>query len=105
MLAKRISKLAVVGLVALAFAGCASSYDRRTNNAMMGAGLGAAAGAVVSQGDPIYAVGGAAVGGLLGHVLTEDDRRSRSWGQDKRYKQVKHRDRRRSHNRQRRHHR
>lgn|SRR5690554_6826401 len=103
MLSKRIAKLAIVGLTALAFAGCASSYDRRTNNAMMGAGLGAAAGAVASQGNPVYAVGGAAVGGLLGHVLTEDDRRSRDWSKDRRYKQTKHRDHRRSHSRHSRH--
>ena len=103
MLSKRIAKFAVVGLAALALAGCASSYDRRTNNAMMGAGLGAAAGAVVSQGDPIYAVGGAAVGGLLGHVLTEDNRRSRSWDNDRNYRQAKHRDHRRSHKRHHRH--
>jgi len=31
-----------------------------------------AAGAVFSGGDPLYALGGAAAGGLLGNVLTED---------------------------------
>lgn len=99
MFTHRLAKLAIAGVTVLAFAGCASHYDRRTNNAMMGAGLGAAAGAVVSQGDPVYAVGGAAVGGLLGHILTEDDRRSRSWGKDRRHHNVKHRDQRRSHGR------
>ena len=105
MFTRRIAKLTIVGLTALAFAGCASHYDRRANNAMMGAGLGAAAGAVVSQGDPVYAVGGAAVGGLLGHVLTKDDRRSRSWDKDRRHRNAKHRDHRRSHGRHHRHHR
>lgn len=103
MIYHRIAKWAIVGFTALAFAGCASHYDRRTNNAMMGAGLGAAAGAVVSKGDPVYAVGGAAVGGLLGHVLTEDKRRSRSWGNDTRRHHAKHRDHRRSHGRHHRH--
>ncbi|HZH56056.1 MAG TPA: hypothetical protein VFD96_02645 [Burkholderiaceae bacterium] len=57
-------------------AGCAT-HDRRHNNTMVGAGLGAAAGAVVSQGNPWYTLGGAAAGGVLGNILTEDDRRSR----------------------------
>lgn len=76
MLKHRYTKLALIGLTALALAGCAT-HDRRQNNTMVGAGLGAAAGAVVSQGNPWYALGGAAAGGLLGNILTEDDRRSR----------------------------
>jgi len=75
----RIAKLALVGLTALTLAGCAH-HDRKTSNTMMGAGLGAAAGAVASQGNPWYALGGAAAGGLLGNILTDDkDRRSRNW--------------------------
>lgn len=80
MLKHRISKLALIGLATFALAGCASHYDRKTGNTMMGAGLGAAAGAVVSQGDPLFTLGGAAAGGVLGNILTEDDRRrSRNW--------------------------
>ena len=84
MLTRRIVKLAFVGLIALTFAGCATHHDRKTNNTMMGAGLGAAAGAVVSQGNPWYALGGAAAGGLLGNILTDDDRRSRHWDNNRR---------------------
>ncbi|MCC2596909.1 hypothetical protein LKR43_11215 [Pusillimonas sp. MFBS29] len=74
----KFGRVIVVGLMAFALAGCTSSYDRRANNTMMGAGLGAAAGAVVSGGDPVYALGGAAAGGLLGNILTQDrDYRSR----------------------------
>src|SRR5690606_27734152 len=91
MIYRRIAKWAIVGFTALAFAGCASHYDRRTNNAMMGAGLGAAAGAVVSQGDPVYAVGGAAAGGLRGPMLTAGDRRSRGWDRGGRGQQAKQR--------------
>src|SRR3546814_14940946 len=58
--------------MAFVLAGCASSYDRRANNTMIGAGLGAATGAVISGGDPLYAIGGAAAGGLLGNILTQD---------------------------------
>ena len=67
-----LKRLAVVGLVAFLLAGCASSYDRRANNSMIGAGVGAATGAVFSDGDPVYAVGGAVAGGLLGHILTQE---------------------------------
>ncbi|HLU78739.1 MAG TPA: hypothetical protein VKZ52_04130 [Burkholderiaceae bacterium] len=91
MFTQRFARLLGVGAVALAMVGCASHYDRKTNNALMGAGLGAAAGAVVSQGDPVYAIGGAAAGGLLGHILTSDDRRSRGWDRGGRSHQAKHR--------------
>ncbi|NGM87502.1 hypothetical protein G5B35_09295 [Parapusillimonas sp. SGNA-6] len=88
-------RLATVGLLTVALAGCASHQSRKTSNTLMGAGLGAAAGAVVSGGDPLYAVGGAAAGGLLGNILTEDRKggRSKGWkGSDRRHK---HHDRRR----------
>lgn len=105
MLSTRITKLALVGLTALALAGCATHQSRKSSNTLMGAGLGAAAGAVVSQGDPWYALGGAAAGGLLGNVLTEDDRRrSNSWNNNKRPRyESKGRDNRRAHDRRNRH--
>src|SRR5690606_37323270 len=70
-------RLTVIGLLAFAMAGCASARDRKTDNTLIGAGLGAAAGAVISQGGPRYTIGGAAAGGLLGNVLTEERRYSR----------------------------
>jgi len=84
ILTHRIGKLAAIGLTALAMAGCASHYDRKSSNTMVGAGLGAAAGAVVSQGDPWFTLGGAAAGGVLGNILTEDkdQRRSRGWNRN-----------------------
>lgn len=96
MLNHRLTKLALAGLTALALAGCATHHDRKANNTMIGAGLGAATGAVVSQGNPWYAIGGAAAGGLLGNILTDDDRRSRSWDNDRR---SRHYDRDRGHRR------
>lgn len=61
--------------------GSAASADDQTRNAIIGAGLGGVAGALLSEGDPLYTVGGAAAGGLLGHVLTDDkrDRKGRHW--------------------------
>ena len=79
-LSSRMSRFIVIAVAAVAFTGCAT-HDRKSTNTMLGAGLGAAAGAVVSQGNPLLTVGGAAAGGLLGNILTEDkkDRRSRGW--------------------------
>lgn len=95
-----------VGLMALALSGCASGFDRKTNNTLLGGGLGAAAGAVFSGGDPLYTVGGAAAGGLLGNVLTEDrkDRKSNNWnkrdsGSSKHYKRNDRRSNDRHHKR------
>jgi len=111
MITHRIAKLACVGLTILALAGCNSHthHNRRANNTMLGAGLGAAAGAVISQGNPWYAVGGAAAGGLLGNILTEDDKRrprqwnsnhsqQRSWNNHRQSRhQINHRSQRPSH--------
>src|SRR5690606_2008293 len=82
---RKFGRLIAVGLMAFTLAGCASSYDRKANNTMIGAGLGAATGAVFSGGDPLYAIGGAAAGGLLGNILTEDRsaNRSRNWDRDR----------------------
>lgn len=104
MLTHRLARFSIAGVAALALAGCASHYDRKTNNAMIGAGLGAAAGAVVSQGDPVYAIGGAAAGGLLGHILTDDDRRSRGWDRGGRSHNAKYRGHRNHHGKHRHRH-
>lgn len=72
------TRIATVSLLVFALAGCATHYDRKASNTMLGAGLGAATGAVFSSGDPLFTLGGAAAGGILGNVLTED-RSSRNW--------------------------
>jgi len=81
-----IARFGLIGLLALSMAGCANARDRRTDNTLIGAGLGAAAGAVISQGDPLYTIGGAAAGGLLGNILTEERRyRGRDWDRGHRH--------------------
>lgn len=67
-------RYAVCAVMAVVLAGPAIAADRKTTNTLLGAGLGAAAGAVLSEGDPMLTLGGAAAGGLLGNVLTEDRR-------------------------------
>lgn len=86
-LQRTFTRFATIGLLAFTLAGCATHYDRKTNNTLMGAGLGAATGAVFSGGDPLYAIGGAAAGGLLGNILTEDRsaNRSRNWDRGRNY--------------------
>lgn len=72
-----LARLATITLIALALAGCAT-HSRKHNNTLIGAGLGGAAGAVLTGGDPVYTLGGAAAGGLLGNILTDDKRSYRS---------------------------
>jgi len=49
--------------------------DRKTDHTLIGAGIGALAGALLSNGDPMAALAGAAAGGVVGNVTTENDRR------------------------------
>lgn len=69
-----LTRFAVSGLAALAVSTTAVADDKTTNT-LLGAGLGAAAGAVLSEGDPMLTLGGAAAGGVLGNILTEDKKR------------------------------
>ncbi len=49
-------------------AGCAGMSGQDRNTAI-GAGVGAVGGAVLTGGSPLGTVGGAAVGGLIGHEV------------------------------------
>lgn len=71
---RTLARLATTGLLVFALAGCAT-HSRKHNNTLIGAGLGAAGGAVLTQGDPLYTVGGAVAGGVLGNILTKDEPR------------------------------
>ena len=51
-----------------------AAADNKGRNTIIGAGVGAAAGAVLSNGDPVATIGGAAVGGLIGNVASKDKR-------------------------------
>jgi len=59
--------LAGVALVALV--GCADMTPKQRNT-VIGAGVGAVGGAVLTGGDALGTVGGAAVGGVIGNVTT-----------------------------------
>lgn len=83
-LATQIAQLAVAGVMAVGLASNAAASDKTTNT-LLGAGLGAAAGALLSEGDPLLTLGGAAAGGVLGNVLTDERRyKGRHWHDDNR---------------------
>lgn len=69
----RIMQTALAGVMGLAAAGPAAA-DREARNTVIGLGVGALAGAVLSEGDPWVTAGTAVAGGVLGNVLTDDDR-------------------------------
>ncbi|MBK8116498.1 MAG: glycine zipper 2TM domain-containing protein [Candidatus Accumulibacter sp.] len=60
---------AVVAAMLLGLGGCAgmSSQDKNT---VVGAGVGAVGGAVLTGGSAVGTVGGAAVGGIIGHEVS-----------------------------------
>lgn len=61
-----IGTLAVVTL--LGVGGC-SGMSRQDQSTVVGAGIGAVGGAVLTGGSAIGTVGGAAVGGVIGHEV------------------------------------
>ena len=54
--------------VALSLTAC-SGMSTRDRNTLIGAGVGAAGGAALTNGDPIGTVGGGVVGGVIGHQV------------------------------------
>lgn len=79
---KRLIQAVLAGVLALGVSMTAQA-DKQTRNTVIGVGLGGVAGALLSEGDPWATVGGAAAGGLLGHVITDDDRGGRRHGWDR----------------------
>lgn len=60
----------VAAAVLLVMGGCAGMSAQDQNTAV-GAGVGAVGGAVLTGGSPIGTVGGAAVGGVIGHEVSK----------------------------------
>ncbi|MBK1642756.1 osmotically-inducible lipoprotein B [Chromatium okenii] len=56
----------VVCAILISLGGC-SGMSRQDQHTLAGAGLGGVAGSVLTNGSAIGTVGGAAVGGLIGH--------------------------------------
>lgn len=62
---------AVVATMLLALGACAGMSTQDQNTAI-GAGVGAVGGAVLTGGSALGTVGGAAVGGVIGHEVSKD---------------------------------
>ncbi|OZB36033.1 MAG: osmotically-inducible lipoprotein B [Halothiobacillus sp. 14-56-357] len=65
---KSIKTLTVLGLVLVSLSGCANMTPRERNTAI-GAGVGAIGGSILTNGNALGTVGGAAVGGLVGNQI------------------------------------
>ena len=63
---KRVSTVTLSAVLLLAVAGC-SNMSKRDRNTAIGAGVGAVGGAILTDGSALGTVGGAAIGGLIGH--------------------------------------
>ena len=70
--------LKTIGIVAITagLSACAGMSNTESGT-LVGAGTGAVAGAVITGGNPIGIIGGAAAGGIIGHEIGEDKDRNR----------------------------
>jgi len=73
---KKATQRTLLGVVAaavlLGLGGC-SSMSTHDKNTAIGAGVGAIGGAVLTSGSVLGTIGGAAVGGIIGHEVNKDD--------------------------------
>jgi osmotically inducible lipoprotein OsmB len=69
-----IQKFALTAIAAatLVTAGGCSNMSRQDRGTAIGAGAGAVGGAILTGGSAVGTVGGAAVGGVIGHEVTKD---------------------------------
>jgi len=67
--------LAVFALVLLFAVGGCSGMSQRDQNTAIGAGVGAAGGALLTGGNAFGTIGGAAVGGVIGNRVDTNDKK------------------------------
>ena len=65
---KKMAAVGLAGTVALSLRACAT-MSKRDRNPAIGAGAGAIGGAVLTDGSALGTLGGAAVGGIIGHQV------------------------------------
>lgn len=73
---QKIAYRVVAAVMVLGLAAC-SGMTQREQNTAIGAGAGAVVGGVLTGGSPLGVVGGAAVGGVIGHEVSPDNRNRR----------------------------
>ncbi len=64
----RLAQSAMVIVMLLSAASC-SSMSRQDKNTAIGAGIGAVGGSILTGGGTVGTLGGAAVGGIIGHEM------------------------------------
>lgn len=74
---RRVAGSSVALAVLIGLGGC-SGMTRQDQNTAVGAGVGGVAGAVLTKGSPVGVVGGAVVGGVIGHEVSTDGNRNRN---------------------------
>lgn len=67
---QRFTFIAVAAAMLLGLGGCAG-MSTQDQNTVIGAGVGAVGGAVLTGGSAVGTVGGAAVGGVIGHEVSK----------------------------------
>lgn len=65
---KKISAILLALVLATSLSGC-SNMSHRDRNTAIGAGVGAIGGSVLTNGSGLGTLGGAAVGGIIGHQV------------------------------------
>lgn len=69
----KFSRIAMAGALVLGLGACAGMTNQEKNTAI-GAGAGAVGGAILTGGSTLGTVGGAAVGGVIGHEVSKPKR-------------------------------
>ncbi|WP_202593489.1 osmotically-inducible lipoprotein OsmB [Tolumonas lignilytica] len=67
-MAYRLTQCAVVIVMLFSVASC-SNMSRQDKNTAIGASIGAVGGAILTEGSTVGTLGGAAVGGIIGHEI------------------------------------
>jgi len=77
-------------------AGAPQAHASKTGDTLLGAGIGALGGALLTDGDIWGTLGGAVAGGVVGHVVSGDGKdKKHHYKNHRKYKKHKHRDDRR----------
>ncbi|KGT88918.1 lipoprotein [Erwinia typographi] len=69
MTTKRLTAGLLAATLVLSLSAC-SHWSKRDRNTAIGAGAGAIGGSILSNGSGLGTVGGAAVGGIIGHQIS-----------------------------------
>lgn len=67
-MSKKMATAAVAATLVMSLSAC-SGWSKRDRNTAIGAGAGAVGGAILTDGSALGTLGGAAVGGLIGHQV------------------------------------